>query len=785
MPKSDVPELKATLVGARVLRTEDPRYLTGRGRYVADLTMAGTAHLAIARSPLAHALVRRIETSRAMGAPGVLAVWTGTDTTGRCPGIRAGYSIEGMKSTTQPILANGTVRYVGEAAAAVVATSRAEAEDACELLEIDYDPLPAVLDPLAARTSPPIANVALEDNLILRGVHAHGDVDAALRRAFLRVRGTFANNRCAAAPLETRGCLATYDWTTSDLTLWSSTQMPHFIRSMIAAFAGLPEHHLQVIAPDVGGGFGQKAHLFPEEVLVCLLAKELGRPIRWVEDRRENLLAATHAKDQVNEMEIGVDADGRILALEHHSIGDGGAYNCFPWTHLIEAMASTGQTTSVYAVPAIRTTFEAVVTNKCPVGAYRGIGWTAGQIARESLLDQAARALGLSPFEIRRRNVVPPDAFPYTAATGLTFHEGSYLETVDALEAAVDYDAFATAQRAAREEGRYLGLGLSIFNEVNGMGTRACVETGFLATTHDTSTVRLEPSGKLRVTTSVVSQGQGHQTTLGQVAADAFGLPLSDVVVVAGDTGQTFGLGTWGSRGAVIGAGSILRAADAVRERVLTLAAHLFEVSPEDLVLENGIVHVAGSPDRAMSLGDVARTMYFAEQTHPEGFDPTAEATATYDPSHAVFSNGGHAVVAEVDVDTGLVRLERVIAVEDCGTVINPMIVEGQLRGGVAQAVGAALLEEVVYSDDGQPLASTFMDYLLPTSMEVPDVEVIHLATPSKFTPAGIKGMGESSMISVPAAIVNAVNDALAPLGVFLDRCPLSPDRILTALLDR
>ena len=785
MSKTEVPELKAQLIGQSVLRAEDPRFLTGRGRYLADLQVAGALHLAVARSPHAHARVVRVDTSAAIALPGVVAVWTGADTAKLSAGITAGHAIEGMKATTQPILANETVLYAGQGVAAVVATSRALAEDACEVLKIEYEELPAVLDAEQALADSPLANDAVEGNLILRGEHETGDVDAELSRAAVRVKGRFVNNRSAAAPIETRGCIADYDWTTSDLTLWSSTQMPHFFRSMIAIYLGLPEQHLEVIAPDVGGGFGQKSHLFPEEMLVCLLAKELGRPIRWIEDRRENLLTATHAKDQINEMEIGFDEDGRMLGLVHHCIGDGGAYNCFPWTHLVEPMASTGQTTSVYAVPVIRTKYEAVVTNKCPVGAYRGIGWTAGQVARESLIDQAARELNLSPFEIRQRNVVPPDAFPYTAATGLTFHEGSYLETLNALEAAIDYERFKERQERARAEGRYVGLGLSLFNEVNGMGTRACYETGFPVTTHDTSTVRLDPTGKVFVTTSIVSQGQGHKTTLAQVAADVFGVPISDVIVNAGNTNQTYGLGTWGSRGAVIGAGSILRAADVVRERVRETAANLLEAAPEDIVLQNGSVHVAGSPAKAMSLGEVAGAIYFAEPTHPENFDPTLEATATYDPSHTVFSNGGHAVIADVDVGTGLVRLERIVAVEDCGTVINPMIVEGQLRGGVAQAIGQALLEDFVYGDDGQPLSASFMDYLVPTSMEVPDVEVIHLATPSKFTPAGIKGMGESSMISVPAAIVNAVNDALSPLGVHLTRYPLSPDRILTALLGR
>ena len=780
--KGDIPVLKPQLVGTRVMRSEDTRLLTGRGNYIADLHLPKMLHMAVLRSPMAHARITSVNADAASALSGVHAVWTGADVSGRCPGIQAGHQIEGMKATVQPILATDVVRYVGEPVAVVVASSRHVGEDALELIELDLEPLTPLVDAEAAISSSTLANETLDDNVILVGERDVGDVDAETQGAAVRVHGRFRHNRCTAAPMETRGCVAAYEWTTNQLRLWSATQIPHFIKSMIAMFTGFPEHDLEVITPDVGGGFGQKAHLFPEEVLVCLLAKELGCPVRWIEDRQENLLTATHAKDQINDMEIALTQDGRILALRQDVIGDGGAYNSFPWTHIIEPMAAAGTVTSVYDIPNLKTRFTAVVTNKCPVGAYRGIGWTAPQIAREALLDRAAHQLNLSPFEIRRRNVVKPDQFPYTSATGLTFHEGSYLETLDALERAANLPAFLERQRQAREEGRHIGLGISLFNEVNGMGTRACFDTGFPVTTYDTSTVRLEPTGKVTVTTSIVSQGQGHETTLAQVAADALGVPLDDVVVRAGNTGQTYGIGTWGSRGAVIGAGSILRAADVVRRHIRDLAAHMLEASPEDLVMENGSVHVAGAPEQGMPLGQLAAAAYFAEVTHPEGYDPALEVTATFDGTTTVFSNGGHLIEVEVDVETGLVHVQRCVAVEDCGVMINPMVVEGQIRGGVAQAIGSTLYEDLVYDESGQLLTTTFLDYLLPTAREVPDVEFIHLETPSAFTPGGIKGMGESSMISVPAAIVNAVNDALTPFGVFLDVSPLTPERIVKAI---
>jgi carbon-monoxide dehydrogenase large subunit len=766
-----------------VLRSEDPRLLTGNGQYIADISLPRMLHACLVRSQHALAKIKSVNTSRALALPGVHLIWTGADTAPLCTGIAAGLSaIEGMKGTIQPVLATTVVRYVGEGVAIVVADSRNIAEDACDLIEVDYEPMSAVVDAEAALRGGPIANDTLVDNVILQNERIVGDVDLAFKTAAVSVEGRFHNNRYAGSPIETRGSIARYDWTTNELTLWSSTQVPHFIRSTIATSMRFPEHNLEVIAPDVGGGFGQKANLFTEELLVCMLSRELKRPVKWIEDRRENLMTATHAKQQINQMALAFDAEGRLLALRDVVIGDGGAYNSYPWTHLIEAMAGTSSITSVYRVPALYTNFAAIVTNKCPVGAYRGIGCTAPQTARESLFDRAALKLRLSPFEIRRRNVVQPVDFPYTTATGLVHLEGSFLETVNALEKAVDYTAFIERQLRARGRGVYIGLGLSLFSEVSGIGTRAAYAVGFPVSTHDTSTVRIEPTGKVVVTTSITSQGQGQHTTLAQVTADALGVPMSDVVVRSGSTSQTFGHGTWGGRGAVIGAGTILRAVQVLREKILDFASDVLEAAPEDLLIQDGRVLVAGTPDRSVPFGEITEEIYFPSKAHKTGFDPTLEVTAAYDPAGVVLSSGGHAAIVEVDTETGLIRIERFYAVEDCGVVINPMIVEGQIRGGIAQAIGAAILEDLVYDDSGQLLTTTFMDYLMPTSMDVPDIDITHIETPSLFTPGGIKGMGESAMISAPAAIVNAVNDALSPFGAFIQRYPLTPDRILEAV---
>ncbi|HZQ65463.1 MAG TPA: molybdopterin cofactor-binding domain-containing protein [Gaiellaceae bacterium] len=777
-----LPILNPRLVGARVPRVEDSRLLAGRGRYVADITLPGMLHATFVRSIFAHGRIRSVDVARAQALPGVHLVWTGADVAPLTPGLASGLQIEQMKATTQPALAAEFVRFVGEPLAVVVAESRHVAEDAAALIDVDIEPLPPVVDAELAADGGDLANEDVPDNLVLARDHEQGNADGAIASAAVTVSGRFLSGRSAAVPIEPRGCIAEYDWTTQHLTVWSSTQLPHFFRSMIAAFTGFPEHALEVIAPDVGGGFGQKCHLFPEELVVPLLARELGRPVKWIEDRVENLMTGTHAKQQLNEMEIAFDEGGSIVGLRQHVIGDGGAYNCFPWTALIEPMTAAGTVTSVYHIENIKTRFEAVLTNKVPIGACRGIGWQSPQIARECLLDQAARKLKLSPFELRKRNVVKPEQFPYTTATGTRFSEGSYLESIEALEEAIDYEEFRARQQRERERGRYLGLGISVFNELGGQGTVAAYQGGFPVTTHDTSTVRMEPSGKVTVFTSLTSQGQGHQTVFAQIAADALGVQLEDVVVRAGDTRQTYGFGTWGSRAAVIGGGSILRAAEPIRQKLLQTAGHMLEVSEDDLVLANGRIEVKGSPDKGMAVGDVAGVIYFAAQVRPPGMDPTLESTAAYDPAEAVWANGAHAAIVDVDVETGLVKIERFVAVEDCGTVINPIIVEGQLRGGIVQAIGATFLEEMIYDEAGQLLTTTFMDYLIPTASEVPSIEIIHIETPSKATAGGVKGMGESAMIAAPAALVGAVNDAIEPLGAFLTSVPVTPDRILSAV---
>jgi carbon-monoxide dehydrogenase large subunit len=468
--------------------------------------------------------------------------------------------------------------------------------------------------------------------------------------------------------------------------------------------------------------------------------------------------------------------------MRDRAVTDGGAYNVLPWTHLVEGHTGLIVVTDPYKVPALFAQSISLTTNKCPIGAYRGVGFTGPTLAREILLDRAARTLGISPFEIRRRNVINGEDFPYTTRTNLRIREGTFLETVNRLEKMIDYPAFLERQEEARRQGRYLGLGLSIFSETTGVGTRGLNFLDFPITSHDTATVRVEPTGKVTVTTGIVTAGQGHHTTLAQIAADAFGVPVEDVTINMGSTKHAVGFGAVASRSAVFGAGTIGRAAEMIRSKMRLIAGRLLQADPATIEFGAGMIHVRDESARGLPFAAVAGAAYFAEATHPDDFDPSMEATASFDPADVVLANGGHAAIVEIDIETGLVKLEKMFAVEDCGKMINPMIVEGQIRGGMAQAAGMILLEELVYDENGQLVTSTLQDYLLPTALDIPDIEISHLETLSDLVPAGIKGMGESAMISAPAAIAGAVNDALACLGVELNQFPASPQRIFDAL---
>ncbi|HKP18761.1 MAG TPA: xanthine dehydrogenase family protein molybdopterin-binding subunit [Gaiellaceae bacterium] len=764
-------------VGRSLPRVEDPELLRGRARFLDDVRLPGQLDVAFVRSPYAHARIVDVRADAAGGHDGVALVVTGADL-GDAPEIVTTSARPEAGTWRRPLLARDRVRYVGEPVAAVVASSRYAAEDACELVEVDYEPLDAVVDPeQALEPGAPLLHETNGSNNFAHIEFERGDVDKAFERAAHVVAKRFHFGRTHAAPLEGRGGIA--DWS-RDLTLWSSTQMPFLVRSMLAALYELPQTRVRVLVPGVGGGFGLKVHLYVEEAILPLLSRLAGAPVKWHEDRYEHLAASGHSKEVVCKLELALDEDGTFLALRGHLIGDGGAHQGHPWTSLIDPLCAASMLPGIYDVPAIRYEVDAAATNKCPSTAYRGVGWTSGHAAREVLIDDAARLLGVDPLELRLRNCLP-DGEPAVSATGCRYDGGSYAESIRRARDLVGYEAFRERQARLREEGRYVGVGFSPFVEQGGWASQVAADMGFPNAGYlDSVCVTVEPDGSVTLTTGLQSNGQGHATVLAQLAADGLGVLPENVRVVQGDTATgAYSTGSWGSRTAVIAGGSVLRATEDVRQKLLQIAANELEASVDDLELEDGTVAVRGSPHRRLAVAEVAAAAYAGRA--PEGVDPALTATRSYDPP-ATYSNACIACVVEVDAETGRVTVERIVAVEDCGTVLNPLLVDGQVAGAIAQGVGAVLYEGLPYADDGQFLAGSLSEFLYPTAPELPDVEVEHLVTPSPVTEGGIKGMGEGGLIGAPAAVVNAIADALAPFGVSLDRTPLRPCDVLAAV---
>ena len=764
-------------VGRSLPRVEDPELLRGDARYLDDVRMPGLLDVAFVRSPYAHARLLDIRTDAAEAHDGVALVMTGAGL-GDAPEIVTGSSRPEAATWHRPLLPRDRVRYVGEPVAAVVASSRYAAEDACELIEVDYEPLEAVVDPEAAiAAGAPLLHDGTDSNNFAHIELEHGDVGAAFARAAQVVSKRFHFGRTHAAPLEGRGGIA--DWS-GDLTFWSSTQMPFLVRSMLAGLYGLPETAVRVLVPAVGGGFGLKVHLYVEEAILPLLSRLAGAPVKWAEDRYEHLAASGHSKEVVCDLELALADDGTFLALRGHLVGDGGAHQGHPWTSLIDPLCAASMLPGIYSIPAVRYEVDAAATNKCPSTAYRGVGWTSSQTAREALIDDAARLLGVDPLELRLRNCLP-DGEPAVSATGCRYDGGSYAESIRRARDLVDYERFRERQRRLRDEGTYVGVGFSPFVEQGGWAAQIAADMGFPGSGYlDSASVTVEPDGSVTLTTGLQTNGQGHATVLAQLAADGLGVRPQDVRVVQGDTATTaYSTGSWGSRTAVIAGGSVLRATEDVRRKLLQIAAGELEASEDDLDLEDGTIAVRGSPNRTLTVREVAAVAYAGRA--PAGIDPTLTATRSYDPP-ATYSNACIACIVEADAETGRVTVERLVVVEDCGTILNPLLVDGQVAGAIAQGVGAVLYEGLPYDENGQFLAGSLGEFLYPTAPELPDVEVDHLVTPSPVTEGGIKGMGEGGLIGAPAAVVNAVADALSPFGVSIDRTPLRPCDILAAI---
>ena len=764
------------MVGAEVRRVEDPRVLLGQTQYVDDLALPDCVVLAFTRSPYAHARITHLDTSAAQAHPGVLAVLTGADIAGSIKPLRVEFDTSKnptYKSSNWLVLAQAKVRLVGDLVAAVVATDRYIAEDAAALIEVDYEPLDAVWDPeQALQPNAPLVHEEWQDNLMETGAATIGEVDGVFQAAECIVSERFTTGRHMALPLETRGCVAQYEAATDSLTVWSSTQVPHVLRSSLASLLDLPEQQLRVIAPDVGGGFGLKASAFPEEVLTAFVARRLGRPVKWIEDRREHLSASLHAKHQIVDAELALTQGGTILGFRGHFLSDAGGYSTYPWSSSFEVTHAAFSIPGPYKISAFQVETKAVATNKAPIGAYRGVGLPIAILTMERLIDMAAEQLGIDPAELRLQNMIRNEEHPYTTITGSEIESGSHRE---ALQKALDmfgYQDFRAQQEQAREAGRYIGVGIGSYVEGTAPGTEVMQSSGLAVGGDEGVDIRVETDGAVTVLTGTASHGQGHQTTLAQMTADELGVPLASITIVQGDTALVpDGWGTWGSRSAVVSGGAIAIAAKQLRGDIFQAASRLSEIPPEDLDLIDGNILRRQDGSQVVTLTELA-----------QGLPVQLQTTARYEPPAATHSNATHVASVEVDTETGQVKLLRYIVVEDCGTMLNPLIVEGQIQGGVAQGIGMALYEHAIYDENGQFLTGTLLDYLIPTAADVPEVEIAHLESPSPYVPSGIKGMGEGGAIGPPAAIANAVADALRPFGVRVNTLPLSPARVLEML---
>jgi carbon-monoxide dehydrogenase large subunit len=759
-------------VGRSLRRIEDPALVTGRGRFTGDLPAALVVRFV--RSSVAAGRIVRIT------APDATTVISAADLNGVQP-IRPLLHKFNYVPIAQPILADCVVRYVGEAIAAVVAESAEVAEDIVDRVEVEIDETIPVVDARSALAGDgSLVHDNAPSNVIVEGRVKTPGFDAARAAAKKIVTVNVRSHRQNALPMEPRGAHAAFDAATGRVTLTLSTQMPHLMRTAIADLIGMPESELRVIAPDVGGGFGQKMSLAPEFVLLTILARKLRTTIAWSEDRRENLMACFHSRDQYVTLEGAFDGDGKLLALSTDVLANVGAYSCFPTTCAVEPLMAMAEMPGPYDLRDYACVARGVVTNTCPMAPYRGVSRPVVTFSLERLMDKAAAAFSLDPIEIRRRNLIR--SFPYTSATGLVFDEATYVETMDIAVKALDVPAFRARQSRERGNGRFLGLGLATFSERTGYGTPAFAARGMEITPGwETVELAMDPSGFVEARIGASPHGQGLRTTLAQIVADELGIVPDRVRVVHGDTDRTpYGFGTFASRSLVIAGGASLLAARKLRAKLVKIAGHLLEASTDDIVLRDGVATVAGT-DRTLPIATLARAAY--HQVHRLGDDigPGLAESGTYDPP-GTFSNACHAAIVEVDIETGAVKIEKFVVAEDAGRLINPMIADGQIHGGVAQGIGNALLEEIVYDETGNILTTSLADYLPPTAHEIPPIEIHHLETLTEASITKAKGLGEGGAIGAPAAVVNAINDALSPFGVSIDEFPATPQRIRAAL---
>jgi carbon-monoxide dehydrogenase large subunit len=777
------------LVGQSVKRKEDRRLITGAGRYLDDIQLPRMAHAAVLRSPHAHARILSIDAGQARALPGVLAVYTGVDVQQEIQPLPCAMPAGGVENHLVPhrVLAVDTVRYVGDGVALVVAENAYIAHDALDLIAVDYQPLPAVVDAeKALQPGAPQLHAEAPRNLCMHWTAGNKEhTDAAFQAAEVVITHRIRNQRLIPTPMETRGALASYDPGTGDTTLWLTSQAPHVMKLLLAAFVlGIPEHKLRVIAPEVGGGFGAKIFLYPDMALTAWASRRLGRPVKFVETRQENYRATTHGRDHTQDVQLAARRDGTILGLRVRSIANLGAYlsTIAPGipTTLFGRMVS-----GAYHIPAISVEVDGVYTNTSMVDAYRGAGRPEATFLIERMVDLLALNLGMDPGEVRRKNFIPPQDFPYTPPDMglLPYDSGRYALALDRALELAGYPHLRAEQAAARRAGRLLGIGISSYVEICGVAPSAWFQKqGWGGPLYDSAQIRVLATGKVIATTGASSHGQGHETTFAQLVADQFGVGLDDVEILHGDTqGAPFGLGTYGSRSQAVGGTALMKAAGKVRDKIKAIGAHLLEAAPDDVEFTGGAVQVRGVPGRTISFGEITMAAWMGTSL-PPGMEGGLEATTYYDPPNCTFPFGTHVCVVEVDADTGQVRILRYVAVDDVGPAINPMIVDGQLHGGIAQGIGQALFEGAVYGEDGQLLTGSMMDYAVPRAAYLPSFELDRTVTPSPITAYGAKGAGEAGTIASAPAVVNAVVDALAHLGIRDLPMPMTPQTIWHAL---
>ncbi|MCL6631858.1 MAG: molybdopterin-dependent oxidoreductase [Alicyclobacillus herbarius] len=774
----------STVFGQVVKRREDPRFITGRGQYTDDVQLPGMLYAAILRSPHAHARIISIDVEAAKRAPGVVAVYTGRDLADKMGTVPTAWIPPESNLKTPPhfALAVDRVRYVGDGVAMVVADSRYAARDALDLISVQYEVLPAVVDQVAAmREGAPVLHEEAPDNVAFHWQVGNA-TDEVFEQAEVVVRHKIRQQRLVPNPMEPRASVAQYNQATGELTVWVTSQNPHIHRFILSGILGIPEHRLRVVATDVGGGFGAKIAVYPDEALVGFAAIDLGRPVKWTEDRREHFVATTHGRDHVEELELAGTKDGRIQAIRVRAYANMGAYL---------STAAPGVPTILfglivpgpYTIPYVGVDVYGVFTNTTPTDAYRGAGRPEATYLLERMVDLYAREIGMDPVEVRRRNLIPADEFPYHSPTGLEYDSGNYQLALGRALDMADYDGFRRKQKELRAKGRYVGVGVTTYVEICGLGpSQVAGAVGFQGGLWDSSTVRVHPTGKVTVFTGASPHGQGEETTFAQIVSDRLGVPVEDVEVVHGDTARiSMGWGTYGSRTTPVAGSALAVALDRVIDKARKIAAHLLEVDAEDVEWADGRFHAKGAPSRSVSFQDVALQAHLAWNL-PQGVEPSLEAQAFYDPANFTYSFGTHICMVEVDPDTGDVRIDRYIAVDDCGRVINPMIAEGQVHGGIVQGIGQALWEGAVYDEQGQLVTGTFMDYAMPKARFFPNFETAFTETPAPHNPLGVKGIGETGTIAATPTVVNAVLDALTPFGVREIPMPLTSERVWRAI---